>query len=88
MKISNQFKFSCKILVFHIYFITFQEDKDSAANHDNLKKVTSPTYVIPLRTDPPWGLRDVFFTPGLHLVGDKIAFIKQMPMFETPTIGK
>ena len=35
----------------------------------------------------PIGLRDVFFTPGLHLVGDKIAFIKQMPMFETPTIG-
>ena len=69
-------------------FIKFQEEKESTEKHDNLKKMTSPTYVIPLRTNPSWGLRDVFFTPGLHLVGDKIAFIKQMPMFETPTIGK
>ena len=43
--------------------------------------------MIPLRA-PAWGLRDVFFTPGLHLIGDKLAFIKQMPMFETHTIGK
>ena len=66
-----------------------QEENDpySTEKHDNLKKVTSPTYVIPLRTNPSWGLRDVFFTPGLHLFDDKIAFIKQMPMFETPTIG-
>ena len=54
----------------------------------NLKDVSSPNYVIPLRTNPSWGLRDVFFTPGLHLIGDKLAFIKQMLMFETPTIGK
>ena len=57
------------------------------ARYTQLKNLMSPDYILPLKTNPTWGLRDVFFTPGLHLVGDKLAFIKQMPMFETPTIG-
>ena len=69
-----------------IHFHKFQGEKDPAKCYSNLKQLTIPNYVIPLRANPI-GLRDVFFTPGLHLVGDKIAFIKQMPMFETPTIG-
>ena len=69
-----------------IHFHKFQGEKDPAKCYSNLKQLNIPNYVIPLRANPI-GLRDVFFTPGLHLVGDKIAFIKQMPMFETPTIG-
>ena len=44
------------------------------ARYTHLKKLMAPDYILPLKTNPTWGLRDVFFTPGLHLVGDKLAF--------------
>jgi len=66
---------------------TSSKETKLEARYTQLKNLMSPDYILPLKTNPTWGLRDVFFTPGLHLVGDKLAFIKQMPMFETPTIG-
>jgi len=53
----------------------------------DLLDLTEPVYSIPLCTGKSFGFRDIFFTPGLHLYGDNLGFIKQMPMFETHTIG-
>ena len=55
--------------------------------HCNLFTMADPVYSIPLCTGKSFGFRDIFFTPGLHLYGDNLGFIKQMPMFETHTIG-
>ena len=73
------------IIRFAIHYIS--KETKSEARYTHLKNLIAPDYILPLKTNPTWGLRDVFFTPGLHLVGDKLAFVKQMPMFETPTIG-
>ena len=76
------FNFNDKIAMHYIL-----KEAKLEARYAQLKNLISPDYILPLKTNPTWGLRDVFFTPGLHLVGDKLAFVKQMPMFETPTIG-
>ena len=61
---------------------------DSGAHpHCHLFDMADPVYSIPLCTGKSFGFRDIFFTPGLHLYGDNLGFIKQMPMFETHTIG-
>jgi len=55
--------------------------------HCHLTNLAQPVYSIPLCTGKAYGFRDIFFTPGLHLYGDNLGFVKQMPMFETHTIG-
>ena len=61
---------------------------NSSSGHIHLVNLSEPVYSIPLCTGKSFGFRDIFFTPGLHLYGDNLGFIKQMPMFETHTIGK
>ena len=60
----------------------------ASSGHTHLINLSEPIYSIPLCTGKSFGFRDIFFTPGLHLYGDNLGFIKQMPMFETHTIGK
>jgi len=60
---------------------------NSSSGHIHLVNLSEPVYSIPLCTGKSFGFRDIFFTPGLHLYGDNLGFIKQMPMFETHTIG-
>lgn len=44
---------------------------------------------IPLKSNEGYDeLRDVFFTPGLHFQDGKVTFVRQMPLFDTQTIGK
>ena len=49
-------------------------------------QLSHPDLYIPLKcvTD---AIQSFFFTPGLHFDGRKISFIRQMPMFDTQTIG-
>ena len=61
---------------------------NSSGGYIRLVNLSEPVYSIPLCTGKSFGFRDIFFTPGLHLYGDNLGFIKQMPMFETHTIGK
>merc|ERR1712029_208154 len=73
--------------------LLFSMTKDDISLHvwqetpRDLLDLTEPVYSIPLCTGKSFGFRDIFFTPGLHLYGDNLGFIKQMPMFETHTIG-
>ena len=54
-----------------------------------LENLRSPVNEIALKSDEGYQeLRDVFFTPGLSLRGREVTFIRQMPLFETQTIGK
>merc|ERR1712042_425607 len=41
---------------------------------------------IPLKSVTE-AIQSFFFTPGLHFDGARISFIRQMPMFDTQTIG-
>jgi len=49
-------------------------------------QLSHPDLYIPLKcvTD---AIQSFFFTPGLHFDGRRISFIRQMPMFDTQTIG-
>ena len=48
-----------------------------------------PDLAIPLKSEGCFHeLRDLFFTPGMHVSEtSKITFVRQMPLFETQTIG-
>ena len=51
---------------------------------------STPSAVVPLKPEGSYQeLRDAFFTPGLALSGDggQVTFVRQMPLFETQTIG-
>jgi len=41
---------------------------------------------IPLKSVTD-AIQSFFFTPGLHFDGRRISFVRQMPMFDTQTIG-
>jgi len=45
-----------------------------------------PDLYIPLKSVTE-AIQSFFFTPGLHFDGRRISFIRQMPMFDTQTIG-
>ena len=51
-----------------------------------LDTVSQPDLYIPLKSVTE-AIQSFFFTPGLHFDGCKISFIRQMPMFDTQTIG-
>merc|ERR1719422_1054019 len=49
-------------------------------------QLTLPDLYIPLKSVTE-AIQSFFFTPGLHFDGARISFIRQMPMFDTQTIG-
>jgi len=49
-------------------------------------ELTQPDLYIPLKSVTE-AIQSFFFTPGLHFDGSRISFIRQMPMFDTQTIG-
>ena len=51
-----------------------------------LKDVTRRDLYIPLKTVTD-AVHSFFFTPGLHFDGECISFVRQMPMFDSQTIG-
>jgi hypothetical protein len=56
-----------------------------------LEDMAQPDLYIPLKSVTE-AIQSFFFTPGLHFDGNRISFIRQMPMFDTqvrnhPTIG-
>ena len=53
---------------------------------DTLPHLSQPELYIPLKSVTE-AIQSFFFTPGLHFDGSKISFIRQMPMFDTQTIG-
>ena len=53
---------------------------------DTLADITQPSLYIPLKSVTE-AIQSFFFTPGLHFDGCRISFIRQMPMFDTQTIG-
>ena len=44
-------------------------------------------YQIPLNPSDCFVWKKVFFTPGMQLYGQKIAFVRQVAMFDTHTVG-
>ena len=57
-----------------------------AGDSQDSTQLSHPDLYIPLKcvTD---AIQSFFFTPGLHFDGRRISFIRQMPMFDTQTIG-
>lgn len=51
-----------------------------------LEEMVQPDLYIPLKSVTE-AIQSFFFTPGLHFDGSRISFIRQMPMFDTQTIG-
>lgn len=49
-------------------------------------EVESHDLYIPLKSVTD-AIQSFFFTPGLHFDGRRISFVRQMPMFDTQTIG-
>ncbi len=52
---------------------------------------SEPSSVLPIKPEGSYQeLRDAFFTPGLSMSEDgrQVTFVRQMPLFETQTIGK
>ena len=45
------------------------------------------SYQIPLNPTDCFVWKKVFFTPGMQLFGEKIAFVRQVAMFDTHTVG-
>jgi len=53
----------------------------------SLKDMYYRDLYIPLKSVTDAAIQSFFFTPGLHFDGQKISFIRQMPMFDTQTVG-
>ncbi|XP_023331984.1 F-box/WD repeat-containing protein 2 [Eurytemora carolleeae] len=51
-----------------------------------LKEIENHDLYIPLKSVTD-AIQSFFFTPGLHFDGRRISFVRQMPMFDTQTIG-
>ena len=47
----------------------------------------TPDFVIPLNPADCFVWKKVFFTPGMQLFGQKLAFVRQVAMFDTHTVG-
>ena len=56
---------------------------------EDASKLQLPEMSISIRSESDYSeFRDVFFTPGIAYNRGRVTFIKQMPLFETQTIGK
>ena len=55
----------------------------------NVSQDFSPqkNYQIPLNPADCLTFQNVFFTPGMQVYGQRIAYIRQLPMFDTHTVG-
>ena len=53
---------------------------------DDMAKAPKREFDIPLNPSDCLEWKKVFFTPGVHLFGEKIAFIRQVAMFDTHTV--
>lgn len=64
-----------------IHVFSFQTKEEAS-------KLQSPSTCISMKSESDYSeLRDVFFTPGIAYSRGRVTFIKQMPLFETQTIG-
>ena len=48
---------------------------------------TTKRYEIPLNPADCLTFKNVFFTPGMQVFGQRIAYVRQLPMFDTHTVG-
>ena len=48
---------------------------------------TTKNYEIPLNPADCLTFKNVFFTPGMQVFGQRIAYVRQLPMFDTHTVG-
>ena len=56
---------------------------------EEASKLQIPKTNISIKSESDYSeFRDVFFTPGIAYNRGRVTFIKQMPLFETQTIGK
>ena len=53
----------------------------------SLEDLTTWNYQIPLNPSDCFVWKKVFFTPGMQLYGQKVAFVRQVAMFDTHTVG-
>jgi len=58
----------------------------AAKDGQTLKEMSYRDLYIPLKSVTD-AVQSFFFTPGLHFDGRRISFVRQMPMFDTQTIG-
>jgi len=66
--------------------LTMTRDDIQLWSWENLEELVQADLYIPLKSVTE-AIQSFFFTPGLHFDGARISFIRQMPMFDTQTIG-
>ena len=66
--------------------LTMTRDDIQLWSWERLDDLVQADLYIPLKSVTE-AIQSFFFTPGLHFDGARIAFIRQMPMFDTQTIG-
>ena len=66
--------------------LTMTRDDIQLWSWESLDDLVQADLYIPLKSVTE-AIQSFFFTPGLHFDGARIAFIRQMPMFDTQTIG-
>ena len=66
--------------------LTMTRDDIQLWSWERLDDLVQADLYIPLKSVTE-AIQSFFFTPGLHFDGARISFIRQMPMFDTQTIG-
>merc|ERR1719209_2572552 len=66
--------------------LTMTRDDIQLWSWEKLEDLVQADLYIPLKSVTE-AIQSFFFTPGLHFDGSRISFIRQMPMFDTQTIG-
>ena len=66
--------------------LTMTKDFITLLSWTDLSDITS-NFTVALNPSDCLVWKRVFFTPGMHLFGQNIAFIRQMAMFDTHTVG-
>jgi len=66
--------------------LTMTRDDIQLWSWKKLDELVQADLYIPLKSVTE-AIQSFFFTPGLHFDGARISFIRQMPMFDTQTIG-
>ena len=68
--------------------ITMTKDFLTMFSWSDLSELSNTwSYQIPLNPTDCFVWKKVFFTPGMQLFGEKIAFVRQVAMFDTHTVG-
>jgi len=66
--------------------LTMTRDDIQLWSWERIDDLVQADLYIPLKSVTE-AIQSFFFTPGLHFDGARISFIRQMPMFDTQTIG-